>query len=312
LKYQQIDHALTKVPISRIVTSPHDKDCGIINNKPRKPMNFWIVILCSLIAISLHELGHAFAMLRHGVKIKSICLLGFGPKILEFRLRRWFGDVPIEIRLLPIGASVAAESGVEEFAKLHNRPFLDRIEICGAGIINNAAFAIFLFAASVTVHENNFGEWAFVLPRVLISAALIFILLKWQKWISLTIPLVGLAMLGFIIYLVTKNVMSISDTIAGPIETVKFVDKMSEKTNGIADALFLAGGISFALAAGNCFPFFPFDGGLASDAWIQKLMGDARYKKSENFISALLIIPGYLFMLIVLCGDIFKFISSFF
>lgn len=277
-------------------------------------MNFWIVILCTLIAISTHELGHAFAMRRHGIKIRSICLLGLGPKILEFRLRRWFGDVPIEIRLIPVGAYVIPEPDVEVSKRIQNIPFLHQIDIYGAGINNNIAFGIFLIAIAqiYRLYESNLDQWPLALLITLGSLALIFVLLKWQKWISLSIPIIGFAFIYLIFFLSSQERTGNTDILIGPIETVKFFDEESKKMTSLAKVFMAAASVSFSLALGNCLPFLPFDGGHVANIWIQKLIGKLRYKKMGGLIRGLMLIPGLLLLVAILGKDLFRFISSFF
>lgn len=275
-------------------------------------MNFWIVIFCTILSISAHELGHAFAMLRHDVKIKSICLLGFGPKLFEFRLTRWFGDVPIEIRLIPIGASVKPMDGPRESNPFRNLSFMARSEIAGAGIINNTALAcLFLLLGTVC----NGLEHGF-LPRqiVLVLTCLVFAItcLKWQRWLSPLIPLVGIITISTILFSIFKGTSTPAETIGGPIETVHFIRKESVQFHGLFDVFGFSGILSLSIGLVNCFPFLPLDGGHIMDAWIKKMIGAKRYERSEILITTLLIAPGLLFILSVLGHDIYKFIASFF
>ncbi len=75
--------------------------------------------LVFLVSIALHELGHAMKMKKHGIEIKEISLLGFGPRLFSFKWRKMFGEVPLSIRLIIIGAFVRpTEEGYDRILEL--------------------------------------------------------------------------------------------------------------------------------------------------------------------------------------------------
>src|SRR5919205_1067870 len=95
-----------------------------------------IGVLLFVVSIVVHELGHAFAMRRYGVELDEICLLGVaGPVLLSFYLRKVFGETPLTIRMIPLGAFVRpTEEGAQTAGAL---PYLKFAHIMGAGIANN-------------------------------------------------------------------------------------------------------------------------------------------------------------------------------
>ncbi len=90
--------------------------------------------------ISIHELGHALLMKRYNVQMKEICLFGVGPKITQFYWRTIFGNTPLTVRLIPLGAFVRTEDGAIE-----NLEFYEESEhIFAGGVAFNFLYASLL------------------------------------------------------------------------------------------------------------------------------------------------------------------------
>lgn len=275
-------------------------------------MNFAIVLFCVILSIPIHELGHAFAMLRHGVKIERICLLGFGPKLFEFRLTRWFGDVPIELRLFPLGASVMIARKQPNNKSMRDLPFITRSEIAGAGVINDMVMAcLYIFIANMC-YEYLFGIQLRQTLAALACLIIGFVCLKWQRWISPIIPFIGALMIGITLALILQGALTTTEALSGPIETVKDIRKESVTFKNIHEAFGFAGVITFSIGLLNCFPIFPLDGGQIADAWIKKLLGEKRYARFETPITIALSLPGAFLIIFVLGHDLYKFILDLF
>jgi len=268
-------------------------------------MSLFLILIIFCLAMALHELGHAFAMKRNNVPIKKICLVGFGPKICEFRLTRWFGDTPIEIRAIPIGASVTMGKVGNKEIELTALPFRTAMEIFSAGIIANFASAFACLIIPTIYKWYEIGELMRGVLWSLLLLTITFVLLKYQRWIALFIPLVGIAMFGIILYAIFFNNVPTTTVISGPIETVEVFHKMQAKKDGFIDAWKFASVLSLALGLSNSLPFLPFDGGHTLNGWIQKIIGHKRYNRFKTAITTSLLAPGLLLIVFAIGRDIY-------
>lgn len=227
----------------------------------------FLAIFLSLFAISIHELGHALKMRKYGVEIKEISLLGFGKVLFEFRLPFWFGDTPIYIKRILLGASVEpTEKGQEQIKALPYRAFAD---IYGAGIIANTAYIFLLFAfLGVAGAIRNFGSNSettlSVLGIVAVLVVTAYLLWKGAHYVSAYLfPIFSIA----IFFLVAYTILSISsfkeaqDAVGGPVGVVNIGTKVYDAYIGLASPIMTAGVVSFALGTTNLLPLIPLDGG---------------------------------------------------
>jgi membrane-associated protease RseP (regulator of RpoE activity) len=118
-------------------------------------MLFTIAMLALLmLALVLHELGHAFAMRERGVRVRRISLLGWGgPKVRLPIKTQWLPETEWVIHpLLPLGAYVMPDS--EDMAKLSQR---DSNYISGMGPLANFLFALLLLGIAAVIAPGWFS-----------------------------------------------------------------------------------------------------------------------------------------------------------
>ena len=117
-------------------------------------------ILCFLIALLVHELGHCVAAFGCNVTVSEFGL-GWGRKLWSFRIR----EVDFVIRVLPVGAYIRLN-----LDELQRRPVDQQIVVLLAGIITN------LVAGVVT------GGTHFSLMNYLLAATNILPLYQQDGW----------------------------------------------------------------------------------------------------------------------------------
>ncbi|MCA1557296.1 MAG: site-2 protease family protein [Acidobacteria bacterium] len=88
-------------------------------------------ILCLIVALVIHELGHLIAARACSVPVMEFGL-GWGPKIFGFRA----GEIEYRLHLLPVGAYVRLD--IEE---LQRRPLSQQTLVLLAGVIVNLVAA---------------------------------------------------------------------------------------------------------------------------------------------------------------------------
>ena len=235
-----------------------------------------IAIATALASVSIHELGHAFAMRQCGVTVKSISLLGI-PGLGTIRLpikSRFFPGTNWYVHPLIIGAYVEPEEA--EMQSLSRR---DALYIYGMGPLMNILFTLGVAFVCVTVilAVDIFGRFRgvtppwkmFVMPLVFVGLGTVltalwyfrrlvcqFILLPIGWWLAVTMAY----------FVFTKGGMpldGLSDQIgdihgAGP----KMMDGLPPSIAlTIAMAVMLGAGLSVLLGLANLIPLVPLDGG---------------------------------------------------
>lgn len=229
-----------------------------------------ILLVCCTIAV--HELGHAFKMKKYGIPITEISIIGVGPKIFSFKLKKYFGDIPINIRLLPIGAFVRnTKEGTIQMLELSSWKHGD---ILFSGCANN-----FLFAGILLILVPIF-EWQGVqLSQILY----ITILLTFGLFPKQTFPiaiLLGTVILVWVFYAVIGDLFTKEYIIEdkGGLTAISTAIK-TESTSFIKTLKF---GAMFSIAIGvlNCMPMFPLDGGQI----VYKFLLNLKLKKYIGYI----------------------------
>lgn len=200
-------------------------------------IGFILFVLC----LSIHELGHAFAMRKNGVEMSEICLFGLtGPKLASFKIKRFFGETEITIRpLVPLGAFVRP---VSDFSEL---PKNKQVDIAAAGIENNFYFGFALLAIT-SLTQGGF----FAVLILTLATLLIFLLFRFAK-------------AGFIIFLGLATIALTSYTIAKDVSSAGSVISIGKMIHGQADlyaVVTLGGAISISLGLMNAMPLFGLDG----------------------------------------------------
>ena len=238
----------------------------------------------------------AFAMRRYGVKISHISLFGIGPVLFTFHLRRWFGETPITIRLIPIAA----------FVKPADKNYADSLSYMQQ---------LHIFAAGIAVN--------------MIEAGLMYGILMFGWG---TVTLLGCAIvLGYIAIGLFPRVAAFVSIPAGLYVIVKLAMVIIEqgnaafvRQNGSVVAMsqdFVTYSVSFAemgmlvymlfsgLALLNSLPLLPFDGGRIVLATIQKLFPKGKIAQAA-FMMVSVVCLLYLFGTAI-GGDVVRVVDMF-
>lgn len=210
-----------------------------------------IGILLLALSLSIHELGHAFAMRKHGIAMGEICLFGLGGKsIASFKVQKLFGDTLITIRpFIPIGAFVTPIGDVSALEKGK------QVDVFAAGIANNLYLGFSILALTTEIR----GEYGHSLI-LLFSLTAIFLLLRFAK--AAFVVLLGLSMLGLVAYSLAKDLSS-----AG---SIVLLVKMINEENSILGVVNLGAAVSISLGLFNCVPLFGLDGWKILDLYLSK------------------------------------------
>ncbi|MDP2676713.1 MAG: site-2 protease family protein [bacterium] len=210
-----------------------------------------LTIVLIILAIAVHELGHAILMRHYGVAISEICILGVGPKLLSFRCRKFFGDTPITVRLFPLGAFVKPAEPMDNF--IGNKQYE---HIFVGGIAMNflyTGFLVGIFSLLIAFRGNVIAPVPLLL--CLASSGIGLCLWKLPRVIGYIVPILGFSVLAFIIYNLTT--LPIGESVAGPIGIGMLVAKINAYSYGLLFGAF----ISINLGIINMLPLFPLDGG---------------------------------------------------
>lgn len=257
-------------------------------------INFMLFML----VFSVHELGHAFAMRKHGLEIEEITLFGFGPKLLSFKLRRWFGNTPVYVRLIPLLAYVRlTDQAAEKEAQLSYRA---KAEVYGAGVHANLVYGLTLGTVSITVkYATEPKDWVF--GGCLLLGTLMFARLR--SWVcAYVFP-----------FLLPALVLSLFVPLFGPTDPHAGVQGpfavLSNSAHGIKTAnplVFMAEMADLSLGLGliNLLPFHPFDGGKLLEALLKNWLPTPWHARLGTIITYSLAAAGIVIVLAILSTDI--------
>ncbi|NTW14576.1 MAG: site-2 protease family protein [Candidatus Moranbacteria bacterium] len=216
-----------------------------------------------LLALVFHELGHALAMRKYGIRVETLGIgipmnpkITFHPKIGK----KLFGE-QFSLVLSPwlLGAFVKSSGDDSDFEK--KLPYQAAAHIYGAGIVANLAYASLLISifAIMTVGDAN------VLTRGIIplgiSLFVAYLLIRFSRqfcaWI---LPLLSLAAIAVFTYSIWDSVMVHHDEKAlGGIVTASIM--VTDYVKDASHAILFGFAISLGLAILNALPFYPLDGG---------------------------------------------------
>ena len=227
------------------------------------------VILC-LLAITFHELGHAYAMYRCGVPIERIGLLGIPVKGVPF-LKKDFtlngGITRFEIHPLIIGAFVKPKD-----ESLESQSTLNKVYIFGAGPLVNILYTAILFSISgIRIPTATlWGQEIWLLGWMPAIAIVTFLFFK--PLCRFVVPILGLAML---VSLTSALLLSEhpQESVAGPVTLIHILSNGYAKMEpfGIFAATFIAGIFSLLIGLSNMLPFVPMDGGRIFHTYLEKI-----------------------------------------
>ncbi|MDB5185295.1 MAG: hypothetical protein JWN38_1103 [Candidatus Saccharibacteria bacterium] len=216
-------------------------------------------ILLLLLAIILHEAGHAITMMRRGVDIKEAGI-GFPIKKCKLTVRPKWLPFPVILGPVLVGAYVMpSDVGA---AKLKSMRYKDQASCYGAGVIMNLLFAtsLLVIAGACTClapgydHQHDF----IVMLCALGAFAAVFLL---RRWLSLIMPVFGVLFMALVVALLFQS----TDNVGGPGSTIG----ASAGASSWIDALSLGANLSLGLGLFNALPFVPLDGGKIVTALLQ-------------------------------------------
>jgi membrane-associated protease RseP (regulator of RpoE activity) len=225
-----------------------------------------LAVLLIILSIAAHEFGHACAMKSIDVRFDEAGLGIPIPRVPCLRLSfKRNGKPPLILCLHPLMLGAYVKVPADEQAKLDALPYKDKAFIFGAGILANLIFA------GVLLTGANFAYFGFTIvamltdTRFIVTAGITLFLILFPKFFCrYLVPVLGLAMLGLVIWAVLNDPLK---SLAGPIGIGKMVANFSVS---IMMAVNMGAIVSLALATCNALPFYPLDGGLIAGCILQK------------------------------------------
>lgn len=257
-----------------------------------------LAILLIIVSIMLHELGHALAMHKKGIKFDRIGL-GIPIKALphfKFKLKR-LPDVVFELHLLIVGAFVSiTPEGQKKFKEI---PHKDQALILGGGIVANLLFAGIMLLLVFFTSERPFLDVITGTPFLICAGVMLFLIFGHNFFCKYLLLPVGLLMLGAVIWCVAQDPFK---AVVGPVGLAGMVGKFSIDFKG---AVVIAGLISLALGLTNALPFYPLDGGQLLSLLLGRWTKNPKVSETYNKIS------GLAFLLIVAFAFYSDFVNLF-
>lgn len=264
------------------------------------------IILC-LAALSVHELGHAWAMLKVGVPVKRISLIGVPlgklPR-LSFTARLAKGHEPTTLELHPLVIGAFAEPDERRFKAASPA---DRAFVYGMGPVTSIALALVLFAIAGSLRGADIVLTGQSVPSaVLIVIALALIAFARFAAIYLVVPL-GLLLVWVILsYILASPAENITTAVGGPVSVVETFGgqytAMAHTGGELSAAFGVAGSLSLALGTVNALPFMPLDGGQVGRMHIARWL-----PKYEGHYAGVSVSFFFLLIALALVGDIATF-----
>lgn len=264
-----------------------------------------LLVVGILLALILHEAGHALVMWRNGIEIEEF---GIGipvPYIPRIRLK--FGTATaIAIHPVLLGAYVKpSKEGAED---LEHLPARERAFISGAGILANIFLAAAIVPANLLLFGNLVDTRTFI-SFLLFSGFSVFICaLLWffrYPFCRYVIPVIGSCVFVILSFLLVRKFLFPEEIVpgqggpqvVGPAGMAGLVMQLTKER-----VLFFVADISLSLALFNMIPLMPMDGGRIMMDAIEQKFGEKfalAYYKATTKVFILLIA-------IVLCGDLLR------
>ena len=233
-----------------------------------------LALFLFILALAFHEVGHALAMRKYGVTVKTLGIgLPIFPKLtlnIGFT-RRIFGE-QFRIVLSPwiIGAYVEP---LDRDCERHLSP-KQLIHVYGAGAIGNIALAFFIFSVMVAIGTAELSLGESKVPLDALAGTTIFfslgiLVIVFSRQISIWVfPIVAFLVLWILVdFLISRSLGEIVDSSGGPVLMGELATKHAINLNR---TMLLGCLVSVALGIGNLLPFYPLDGGRIIQAIIRK------------------------------------------
>lgn len=264
-------------------------------------------IFLIMLSISFHEIGHAYAMAKNGVAIGELCVFGVGPKLFTFRLRRWFGETPITIRMIPIMAFVRP---VENDPIYKGLKFRKRTHIHGAGVIANILFAgLIMVSVGILNHSSAIIWW---------TAIICIIIGVFPRITShLVLPIGIFIMVVLIHFIVSRPLQEFQKGSGSLVLVTQEMHKVSADDGKtpvnvrLARLFSFAALISLSLGAFNAMPLSVLDGGRIAQDILERAFKKHR-RMAVSLFHVLTFLPFVALVLSALFGDLMRLIGYLF
>ncbi len=217
-------------------------------------------ILVLILALILHEAGHAIAMTRRGVEIKEVGLgLPLG-KNLRLTIHTRHLPYPLIVTPFLLGAYVRpTDQGQEQLEQLS---YKDQAVCYTAGIIVNiVSGALVLGAVAMMYQVTDYDAWGRAGWIAVIAWATALVFTVFRRVVSQLLPVLSVVVLGLLVYILVGSL----NNIGGPVAVVETV------TSGrnVRESLWVGGFMSLNLALLNMLPLAPLDGGRVVASYLE-------------------------------------------
>jgi len=261
-----------------------------------------------LLIVMIHELGHAHAMIRNGIRIKEIGL-GWPIRSLphfRFRLNKKIPSVTLHPLLL--GAYV--EPYYSEGKKIEGLPYLDMAFVYGAGVWANTVFAMLIVVVlqmfapeQMPTYKAVINSSAINLTLTLLYVGILVILFLCPRlFCGYIIPPLGI----FVTYLTVKILTEhFRDSMGGPVSII--MDSAPRMATWVGAGKEIAI-LSLAIGLLNMLPLPPLDGGQIIRNLLKRWFGE-RWSLAYSGFGVLCVLC---LIALALFGDIQKLIHLIF
>lgn len=269
-------------------------------------MNWYLFLTFGFVlaAISLHELGHAFVLLKYNVEIEEVCLLGFGPKILTWKMKRIFGETPVTIRLIPLGAFVRFDLKI-----LRDKPIVME-HVCAAGIGTNLFCAMIIGTAYLTLTCLTVPASQIVMSNFVILACVALLsgilgasLLFWPRSVAFIVPFLGMLLATCLVWQLGGYFLSRAQSVAGdpgiggPIEVYRQAVQAA-RSMSFSDCARFGFIIMLNLGLFQCMPIGALDGGHIVLSILRRSIPEFMQKHEARVLSAMVCLTVLLIIIV--------------
>jgi membrane-associated protease RseP (regulator of RpoE activity) len=253
----------------------------------------WIFIGFLGVVAVIHELAHAFFMVRNGVEIKTIAL-GFPPLVLKKQVtikRIQKKPITLGFGLLLLGAYVnPTKEGQMNFDSL---PLDKKLLICGVGIVTHCMLIPFLllipYFFEPTWHINAVGLGIVVTSGILP-------LLFFVRPIPAGIAIVTVGSMFLVVIVWSIAAVGLDNIAIGSVGLWELTRETSTLTKMFT--LFLS--VSLLLGVSNAMPMMPLDGGHMVFAFLERFIDrkKARPIKVVSTITGRILLISFFFLVL--------------
>ena len=208
-------------------------------------MHTVLYFILFMLVLAVHETGHALLMARYGVRIKEICLVGFGPRLFGFKIPQLFGDTPVTIRLLPLGAYVQTVRRIRVQPSPH-------MHILSGGIAINLMFGGLLGVLAGIIGGSTSYLLYGAAALCFCGGLILWVFVSWAGPLVFALGLLQLVLVGYMFY--KGPILEVFGGILTLVDDAAHVMSVSQTLLHVAI-------LSVSLAFINAMPLAPLDGG---------------------------------------------------